>query len=1327
MKLRLFFLLVFIALGSGVGRGAIIDFEDYPAGTFIRNQYLGGYGVRLEGRIVEPAQGTASGKRGLRADSSDNEFHPGPIVVHFDTAPQQLVRLKTGSANATKVPLNATLTAFDAAGKAVGAPATAAIPPGPTSINLPLEVLAPGAVIRRAELHFTSTGSGSLYFEALDDLEFDAVVAPPTDQTAPAITITSPAPSATLTQPFFPLAGGIVEPTALVDVRLKIRQQGALLADYQIDYSGTAPQFAFGGATLMGLLALGQNEITVEAVDVGGHTGQASVTVYYQPPSPPAPATLDITASGMEVTQGINRVFRSAAAGGAAPYIGTPLIAGRRTVVRVYGRVSGTTQTVPGVRCELRAMRGGHYLPESPLFSPEAIILTASQTVETQRSNVASTWNFVLPASWTTAGSLLLIAHVNPAQMIPECPSCYTLANEFWLLDVPFQEAPPLRVHPLLACIRRSASAAASVCDQPAAGLDTQILTAQNSIVPLGFPVADNDVLINLLANRVIQIDGELSLTGAPVTSTVMKNLLKQVEARAQQDTGGQGLPPNEVYLALVPPPVTAYDGLANVHGDGAVAKVDSASFVGDSGTVAEELGHSFGLSHAPADRDANGQVIDANCGNAAGEDLSYPHYPRPTGGFYPRASIGEWGIDTRTLALKDPSGTYDYMSYCRPEWFSPHTFKYLFAEFAPALPRPTALMSAAVRRQPGLLISGEVDERDTVLLDPFYEAEIEPRREDPPADGDLVLELRGRESVLFATALEPRRLSHADTPTWIFRQAVPFASDTREIVVRRGRSILARRLVSRTPPGVTLLEPGARASWIADAVQSIRWAAADEDRDPLEAAIHYSADDGLTWTTLATGVTGNEFLVDTRLLPGSAAARVRVRVTDGILTASAMSERALQVRDKPPVVALVSPRPGATYRLGDPIPLSVVATDLEDGPLPDEAITWRSHRDGELGHGRHLEVTQLTAGAQEITVVVRDRSGNVSHAAETVFVQAPDLRLELYGVGAQTQCASVPAQSLKLSWRAVPPAGGSVSAGPLVVSMPGEPDLVFGGPFPASATLVLPLAMATEGMVDLRLYAIAANGEAAQASASVRFDPCPVLSFGEADVDLGRRDLETGLANVLRQDGSDGENGAGRCGPDERESRANFGEADPTPDQADPFMYFRVTDETVHREPHLFVYATVYDGESRSTSTVALQYTNRRARSAADVPNVFFEHPTHHTLTGRGSWKALAWEITDAGFRGLMHHEADFRLVFSRSTCVDRVKVVPVISAPVRPPMLTVQQLGELVLLQWGTSGFGLQTAPAVDGVWVELPDAASPQWLAPTERSRFYRLKTR
>ena len=197
--------------------------------------------------------------------------------------------------------------------------------------------------------------------------------------------------------------------------------------------------------------------------------------------------------------------------------------------------------------------------------------------------------------------------------------------------------------------------------------------------------------------------------------------------------------------------------------------------------------------------------------------------------------------------------------------------------------------------------------------------------------------------------------------------------------------------ITSLTPgpglPTVSVQQPAGGA--VIDASLTIQWQAADPDpADRLLFTVQYSYDGGLQWHTLVNDFpaspTGTNKLVlgDLGSLHGTTGqtAVIRVIASDGYNTAIGTSPL-FSVTNRKPDVAVVAPVNGQSIPAPQPVVLSGVANDAEDGGLNGAALTWAV--DGAAaGTGADVAVAGLAPGAYTATLTATDANANAGTAS---------------------------------------------------------------------------------------------------------------------------------------------------------------------------------------------------------------------------------------------------------------------------------------------------------------------------------------------------------
>ena len=666
----------------------------------------------------------------------------------------------------------------------------------------------------------------------------------------------------------------------------------------------------------------------------------------------------DLTVQWIEVTQAIQDMSNS-----------VPLVVGKPTWVRVYLDIGPVAGPVWGVEFDLYGWREDSWgtweaLPGSPLkLGPYLVSKPTGPVANQQRLEFGDIWagftRYPLPYSWQLPGSKIhLKAVVNPDKTIPETDFTN---NTLSVSGSGFTKKAPINI---------------GLVQVKAAGLvpnwtNNADLNAMLTFLRASFPVGKINVWYK--KGGPLEADYDYTFPKDGGCGDGWDNLLEDLEDIYD---GWVDRPANAFVFGLLDKVPPSGAGCGRMGGHVAASYVSKWSLA----TLAHEVGHNFGRQHAP-------------CG-VPDPDPNYPQYKNPDGSSLPGGSIGEVGVNVFQPQVYNPATCRDFMSYCGPEWVSPYTYTHLFSKIPnnpgnnmPYNPGNQA-MSTNGAEEPHLVASGRVLDGQIDLPRPFWIDERPAGSHDEPGDGPYSLELQNAQgNVVFIRHFDPYAdCSGPDHDCGYFRETLPFSQETMRIVFRHEGEIV--HIVERSPnsPTVTVLTPNGGETWDGAGPYTVTWQAEDADGDPIVAKVWYSSDGGESWEPIAVNVSSDHYQIDASDLPGSDNALVMVQVSDGVNTTGDVSDASFHVADKAPLVFMLRPEEGERLLPGEPLIFSGLATDPEDGPMPDESLAWFSDVDGPLGMGTDVLVDTLSCGAHEITLSATDNSGMVGMATVHVY-----------------------------------------------------------------------------------------------------------------------------------------------------------------------------------------------------------------------------------------------------------------------------------------------------------------------------------------------------
>ena len=302
------------------------------------------------------------------------------------------------------------------------------------------------------------------------------------------------------------------------------------------------------------------------------------------------------------------------------------------------------------------------------------------------------------------------------------------------------------------------------------------------------------------------------------------------------------------------------------LYGDASPAGAPAGGILVEQGqgpaVIAHEIGHNFGLEHA-ADQ--------------------------PAPGYWVAGGTQQDGVDFM-----------DAFTQQKP-WVASSTWSTLMTRFQLTHEQePVGLRLAAAGAGAAIVVRGTIAPDGTVEAPAWYETEQAPDVA-LGSTSDLALEYRGADDTVLATAGVNTTLLEGFRGDGLvgwssFGARVPSVDGTTRLVLRdvATGTVLVDRAVTAAAPTVELSSPTAT-TWAAIGGElDIRWTATDADGSAdadLRTALSYSTDGGVSFKPIAMDVEGTQFTWPIGDHLAGKPVQVRVEVTDGVRTTTAVSE----------------------------------------------------------------------------------------------------------------------------------------------------------------------------------------------------------------------------------------------------------------------------------------------------------------------------------------------------------------------------------------------------------------------------------------------------
>jgi len=389
----------------------------------------------------------------------------------------------------------------------------------------------------------------------------------------------------------------------------------------------------------------------------------------------------------------------------------------------------------------------------------------------------------------------------------------------------------------------------------------------------------------------------------------------------------------------------------------------------------------------------------------------------------YASSSIQEFGVNPYTGKIYNPASTHDLMSYCpssgsKQGWISPYTWNLMFNKLSPG----TAMADVRKPEDCGagffyLTGGNESLVINATLFNPDY---------NPPNLGELgdlyringglaynvtagdqytleLWDLYGGSLASYSfdvnfeseydahAAADPSTATPPFSPDPSSQQGIsfiiPWEDGTASVALRHLGDLIDVQGVSDHPPKVVITNPSGSVSWAAGTVQPLEWTGSDTDGDSLKYSVMYSSNGGADWVLIVSDLIDTSYEIDVDSMAGGNDVRFRVVATDGVNIGYDETDAPISIPNHPPLVSILNPGNKRSFLPGSLVVLQGAATDMEDGSLPEDALTWSSDLQGGLGIGPSVPLNNLVKGWHTITLNAVDSFGISSSAQVMIFI----------------------------------------------------------------------------------------------------------------------------------------------------------------------------------------------------------------------------------------------------------------------------------------------------------------------------------------------------